>query len=342
MDEYRSTNDDQQQEDEIVIHVRDRRKPKQYIVDNLIMDEYYPIIKSSGYSIYSLLVRMSNERSGEQTWASLRMMAAHLGIGSNSTLSYYITLLEITGLIFKDLPEAIVMQGGKKVKKKLGNRSNIYYILDVKPVTPERLEAFKVAVKTNQTFTESYRNLFLKNLDEWQPIQSHWRPKGKKIKTIVGQPGLPFTDEAKEDDAAPSVATIEDANPTSLKILRQLEITKPSLLQELGQQNPAHILALIFYGRTQSWMEDDRISGYVIKNLGPDGAPAPKKFMQVAQYWLSANEEQRQLLADAWPYQGYAHSLSQEYELPLPIAEVALKLTNQDPSKNCFLEWLDL
>lgn len=334
---------DQVDHQEIIIHVRDRRKPRQYIVDNLIMDEYFPIIGPLGYSIYSLLVRMSNERDGEQARASLRMICAHLSIESRSALGYYITLMEIFGLIFKDLPEAVIMQNGKRVKKKMGNRTNYYYILDVKPVTPKRIKEFKTAVKTNETFNDSYQDLFLKMLDDWRPIQSLWRPKGKKIKTVVGQDQLPLSfDDEDEDTAPPPPATLQDADPVSLKILQRLEITKPSLLQELGHHKPNHILALAWFGKTQSWLKNDRLSGYVIKNLGRDGAPAPKGFCELARHWLEIDTEVREELKDCYLYGDYPNEVAQDFEIPLAAAKAALKLSSQDPKENYFIEWLDI
>ncbi len=335
---------DQVDPQEIIIHVRDRRKPRQYIVDNLIMDEYFPIIGALGYSIYSLLVRMSNERDGEQARASLRMMCAHLNIESRSALGYYITLMEIFGLLFKDMPEAVIMQNGKRVKKKMGNRTNYYYILDVKPVTSERVKGFKTAVKTNETFNDSYRELFLKMLDEWRPIQSLWRKPGKKIKTVVGQDKLPLNfDDEDEEAAPPSPATLQDGDPTSLAILRRLEITKPSLLQELGHHKPSDILALVWYGQTQSWMEKDRLSGYVIKNLGPDGSPPPKMYLDLAKFWLSIDMETREDLSNWYFYsQREANQLAQEVKTETSVAQAALKLVNQDPQKNHLLDWLDI
>ena len=99
------------------------------------------------------------------------------------------------------MPEAVIMQNGKRVKKKMGNRTNYYYILDVKPVTSERVKGFKTAVKTNETFNDSYRELFLKMLDEWRPIQSLWRKPGKKIKTVVGQDKLPLNFDDEDEEA---------------------------------------------------------------------------------------------------------------------------------------------
>lgn len=333
-------------QEEIVIHVRDRRKPKQYIVDNLIMDEYFPLIGPLGYSVYSQLVRMSNERSGEQARASLRMLCAHLGIKSRAVLGYYISLLEITGLVFKDLPEVIVQQGKKKVKKKLGNRSNTYYILDVKPVSPERLKAIKTAVKTNQSFSDSYRALFLEKIENWRPVQALWRPKGdSKIKTVVGQSELPlaFEDEKEEvGDAAESLATLQNAEPVSLEILRRLEITKPSLLQELGQHKPSDILGMVFYGLTQSWMEEERLSGYIIKNLGEDGAKAPEGFYQLAKFWLSANTENREALSNAYLYGDHPKGLAEDMGISVNAAKAALRLSKRYSNDNHFQNWLSI
>ncbi len=333
--------EDSQDQQEIVIHVRDRRKPKQYIVDNLIMDEYHPLIGNLGYSIYSLLVRMSNERDGEQARASLRMMCAHLGIESRAVLGYYITLMEMCGLLFKDLPEVIIIQGGKRVKKKLGNRSSTYYILDVKPVTKERLKEIKTAVATNNTFNDTYKQLFLRSIKSWKPIQQVWSRPNTQIKTIVGQMALDLDDQVPES-APPPPATLQEADPKSIEILRQVNITKPSLIQQLGQRKPDQILALIWYGRSQSWLEDDRISGYVIKNLAPDGAPPPKGFLELAKFWLEGDLEDRQAVADAYIFGGNAKSLAEDLNISLTAAKAAAQLSSQYATKNHLLEWLEI
>ena len=309
-----------------------------------------PLITSSWISISPLLghldtasIRYSSKcqtkKAGEQANPSLRMMCAHLGIESRAALSYYITLMEIADILYKDLPETIVMQGKKQVKKKHGNRSNTYYILDVKPVTPERIKQIKTAVQTNETFTESYRQLFLKNLEDWRPIQALWTRPRKRIKTVVGQTEMPLPMPEDEEETAPP--SMQEANEKTLEILRQLEITKPSILQKLGHTEPAKVLALIFFGLSKDWMKSNRLSGYVIKNLKPDGAPAPKTYLELAKFWLEADQEQREEIEASYTL-STAYSLTQIVPISEKAAKVAMKLSSRNDEENAFIEWLDI
>jgi hypothetical protein len=128
-----------------------------------------------------------------------------------------------------------------------------------------------------------------------------------------------------------------------LEILRRLEITKPSLLQDIGHRQPEEILGLVFFGHTQSWMEEDRLSGYVIKNLQPDGAPAPTRFQELANFWLSTDAETREEISRWYFYsKREAAGLADDMGTSTEIVKAALKLVNQDPHENHLLAWLDI
>lgn len=169
------------------IRVRDRRSPQQYSIHNVLIDEWFPIIGQTGYTLYSLYVRMAN-RENEKCWPSFRLIAKHLGIG-NSTISEHNNLLFWTRLIH--------IEPGNK------DNPNEYYILEVPRVTPAALDAVEQAARAYLSILQArqddevrklqreglmkeaakrqskavggkfYQTLF-KRLDNWQPIQAIW------------------------------------------------------------------------------------------------------------------------------------------------------------------------
>ena len=158
---------------EKLITVRDRRKPRQFCVENLVFDEWRPIIGRSGYDIYSFYVRMANRDMNEKSWPAYSLLKAHLGIGS-STISEYNQLLEWCGLLY--------IEAGNHRK------SNTYYILDPLPVTMEGLAELRRVVQEGWKTGRSIRQTVLERIENWKPLQALWaerRQKGKEAVRIV-------------------------------------------------------------------------------------------------------------------------------------------------------------
>lgn len=196
-------------EEEITLYIRDRRRAKQYIVDNLVMDHWFPIIGETGYAIYSLLVRMSHSEE-EKASVGFSTICEHLGVDSNgadapqlsrATVMYYISLLEHCALIYRDKPETIVVNPatGEQTAKRQGNRSNTYYVLDVQEVTRESLDTIRAAIGSDAGISAKYRRIFNGRIARWKSIQQVWSgSRRRRIKTVVGQQAL-FNDNAAGD-----------------------------------------------------------------------------------------------------------------------------------------------
>ena len=158
---------------EKLVIVRDRRKPHQYCIENLVLDEWRPIIGRSGYDIYSFYVRMANRDMNEKSWPAYSLLKAHLGVGS-STISEYNQLLEWCGLLY--------IEAGNYRK------SNTYYIRDPAPVTMEGLVELRRKVQEGWSSSRRIRQTVLERIENWRPLQALWserRQKGKEAVRIV-------------------------------------------------------------------------------------------------------------------------------------------------------------
>lgn len=168
------------------IVVRDRRKPRQYSIENIIMDEWYPIIRQSGYLIYSFYVRMANRDKDESAWPAYSLLREHLKIGS-STISEYNQLLVGCRLLH--------IQPGN------ARRSNVYYILDPQPVSPELLSDLYQTVKRDWPQKSKLRETVLQRIEDWVPLQALWeqrRHNGKNaIRVIRAASGSPHTNNTE-------------------------------------------------------------------------------------------------------------------------------------------------
>ena len=141
------------------ITVRDRRKPRQFSIDNVVMDQWLPIIGETGFAFYSLLVRLAR-KGEEKSFPGYTLISGHLGI-ARSTVSAYAKLLTFCGLVH-------VVAGNT-------HRSNTYYILEPPEVTPERLELILLKVQGAWPENNSYRKTFEKRIKAWKSLQQHFK-----------------------------------------------------------------------------------------------------------------------------------------------------------------------
>jgi len=168
--------EDEQPETRIV--VRDRRKPRQFSIENVVFDEWRPIIGAIGYDLYSFYVRMSNRDLGEKAWPAYSLIQAHLSIG-RSSISEYNHLLAWCGLLH-------IEPGNHR-------KSNTYYILDPQPVTPEALAILRETIEREwslERHERPCRQATLKRIDDWLPLQARWAARNQREATIciVRQP----------------------------------------------------------------------------------------------------------------------------------------------------------
>lgn len=262
------------------------------MIDNIIIDEWFPLVGATGYTIYSLLVRMSNEKDGESVSGSFSLICEHLGI-TRPTLAGYLTLLEQCQLIYRDRPEVIIVQNGREKRKRNGNRSNTYYILDIQAVTKERLAAIRQFYEEaeDDSTLEGFKTLFLRRVDEWRPIQKLWsKGRQRRIKTVVGQQELPFGDGRKPQDDVPGHDVPPLADIT-LALFEAIDVRTPAIIDELGHHDPMLVLAQIWHTVTESWVNPDKRAGVVINNLRKGIAP-PAGFTELAGRWLEMDEEE--------------------------------------------------
>ncbi len=326
-------------ENEIVLHVRDIRKSNYYVVDNIVMDEWVPLIGDIGYTIYSLLVRVSNRRDGESARVSFRLLKQHLGY-SSATVMTYIRFLEICQLIYRDKPEILVEQSGNLVKKRIGNRANTYYILDTHSVTPEELQSIKNAVLTDKQIDDGFRKCFVKRITKWKSIDKLWSPsQSSQVKPIITQASLFDGDEGGNgnDSPASSVSTM------TKRILSKVDIRDENILAQLSQHDPALILAVIWHGRTEKWVDLDRFSGYVIATLNKS-TPPPQGFIYLAEKWLAMTRNERHAFAmNNWPYMKtyQPQEIANELNISEAMATSILALIKSQ-SFTSFQNWIDI
>ncbi len=152
------------------IVVRDRRKKRQYSIDNLIQDQWRPILTNVGYDLYSLYVKLSN-KADERAFPGYELIQGHMGY-SPSTIRNYNCLLVWCELIH--------IESGNQFT------SNDYYILEVNEVTPERIAAIRAAAlawNKDKKFVTALSH----RLDTWHPLQ-HWFKKSRRHKPVVIHP----------------------------------------------------------------------------------------------------------------------------------------------------------
>ena len=164
-------------ENDDLIIVRDRRRRRFWVADNLIVDHYLPIIGDKGLTLYSLLCRLASDKL-EMARPGYVLLCEHTG-WSRSTVWAYRRLLEVVGLVE-------VVSGG-------GRRTNVYYLLDV-----QALDLFKVAAiseRVEREYKNGFQRQVLERLQGWRPLQARFQDAPKKRVQVADQPGFEFYDE---------------------------------------------------------------------------------------------------------------------------------------------------
>ncbi len=153
------------------ITVRDRRKPRQFSIDNSIIDQWFPLIGPTGYAFYSLLVRLARKDT-EEAFPGYTLISKHLGV-SRSTVNAYAKFLAICGLVH--------------IRPGNSHRSNTYYILEPPPVTREKLLEVLEGISKGFDLDDRYRGTFEKRVKNWRPLQSHFRNTAESTKQEPAQ-----------------------------------------------------------------------------------------------------------------------------------------------------------
>jgi hypothetical protein len=152
--------------DDLIV-VRDRRRRRFYVADNLIIDHYLPIIGDKGLTLYSLLCRLASDKV-EMARPGYGLLCEHTG-WSRSTVWAYRRLLELVGLVK-------VVSGG-------GRRTNVYYLLDVQPLSEAGISA--ITDKVQRGFNNGFQRQILERLNGWRSLQSRFHAPERV--TVVGQ-----------------------------------------------------------------------------------------------------------------------------------------------------------
>lgn len=107
------------------VRIRDRRTEKRYFVDNVIVDDYGPIIGPYGLAVYNVLVRHSNADTGRNSWPSHKTIAKKAGCSVSKVKEVIGQFVEL-GLV------AI----NSRYKPGKGQLSNEYLILEPPSLPP--------------------------------------------------------------------------------------------------------------------------------------------------------------------------------------------------------------
>jgi hypothetical protein len=149
--------------------VRDERTKIEFTVGVGAIEQWAPIIRPTGVTLYTFYARMS-QLSEEVAFVGTRLIENHLGVGHNSIMRYN-WLLEQIGLIRIDHGDHLT--------------PNVYYVLDVPELTPERLQALRETLEKHPE--PRFANAITKHIDGWQPIETYFARR--RVSEAVIRPG---------------------------------------------------------------------------------------------------------------------------------------------------------
>ena len=154
--------------EDLVIIVRDRREPCQFSTHNNLIDQWHPIIKDIGFTLYSFYIRLSNKKD-ERAFPGFKLICRHFGY-SRPTIQLYNQLLTWSKLIH--------IQPGDQ------HSPNQYFILEVPSVDTEALDHIRHHALTDLDPTKphefKFQHMLLHRLDHWKPIQHWWWARGRR------------------------------------------------------------------------------------------------------------------------------------------------------------------
>ena len=147
------------------IEVVSEKESHFFMVENEIMTEYRPIIGATGYDLYGFYSQMANRKKNNSLYPSMQLISAHLGY-ARSTLSEYNWLLEWCGLL--------------RIEAGAVGEKNIYYLLPVKPITPELLAKLTQVLQPDDKDCKEWARFKANRLEavkNWQPLSAHFKAK---------------------------------------------------------------------------------------------------------------------------------------------------------------------
>lgn len=191
------------------IEIRDEEGGNFFMVKNIIMTEYFPLLGATGLAMYMLYKSMANRTAGDTLYPSMSLISKHMGM-SESTISTYNWLLEQCDLL--------------SIKTGNARASNLYTLLPVAPVTPALLrrlaDALKPAATDGQRWA-SFKANRLEAVQGWQPLRAHFKPKL--------QAPLPLAANGNGNGSAPPPPAAE---PLVALLVARFESNKPRLTEK--------------------------------------------------------------------------------------------------------------
>lgn len=265
------------------IVVRDLRTPESYLIENVVMDDWYGVIGPVGYGLYGLLVRLRSKET-LYSYPGYTLITAHLRV-DKSTVSRYCWLLEECGLILRE---------------KLPGQSVNYWILSAPSVTPETLARLKKAIEEKKDLGEYLQTSWLQWLDEWgsltrwfnhsrrrtnlNPVQRSLFEGGNGTEAAVTPTVMPSANGNGKAMAAMPMAATEPAEvpeTAAVGLLREVGITKRAVLVEFAGLDVVLVQATIW--RAQVDPATQSLTGRVITDLREDYPTAG--FVDFARFW---------------------------------------------------------
>jgi hypothetical protein len=207
------------------IIVKDRRKPRHYRIDNVVFDEWLPLLGTIGYTLYSTYTRMADS-SDERSWPGYQLIENHLNISPGSIADYN-RLLAWCGLVH--------IEPGNPVT----NTPNNYYILEPEPVSIELLHQIRRQATEHYAPSHTFLIRLIERLENWRPLSSYYRntatgPEIIKATHVAKHPTHPEKHPASLHEYPTSLHEY----PTSLHEQATSLHEHPTSLHAVDQQPP--------------------------------------------------------------------------------------------------------
>lgn len=197
--------------------IRDQRIAPQAHIDHGVILDWLPVIGQTGFALYSIYMSLAGQKLPSP---GIRRLASHIGAGPQS-IRFSNRVLEWAGLI-------AITPGDQET-------SNTYDILDVPPVTEDRLKHIVTAAMEDSVLQRDYASYYRRRLlaacHNWQPF---WQRRPGMLRP---------SDTPSAPAPAAATATATAADPTNLASrLAALAMTGATAADVIAKQ-PADYLS---------------------------------------------------------------------------------------------------
>jgi len=241
------------------VQVTDRRG-NFFMLENVIMDDYFQFIGSSGLAVYCLYARMANRQ--DMAWPSFRTICKQLHIGP-ATLTAVNTLLEILGLI--------EIQHGDQ------EHSNRYTLLPTKPLDLLVIEEIKQRLTLITSFPQVDRRKLTDTLLTLPGYEGGTSPAeagcfSDRSRVLLVQKQGASAAEA-EQDILNNTQKISDPVVVLGPQLLNIGVDHRTALDLITRHTPARIAGWLAYTLAQKGIRNR--AGFLISRL-ESGDPVPE------------------------------------------------------------------